>query len=155
MNNKTKNYYAPIQTFLVLLFYIILGEIIFYVAIYSKQSFETFFIYFLMLILIIERVIRFSYHLKIYDGKIYESGLFTRKRIITINLITRIRWKKENFWYGGFWLPGMGDSNWQRQYYIESPEHILPMYAITPTLINDLVKIRPDLIIEKGGVKFK
>ena len=125
------------------------------VAVFSPQTLSIFFIYLLMIGLLTERVIRFSYHLKIQDGKIYEQGFFTRKRIITINLITNIRWKKQNFWSGGYGMPvGTGDANWQRQYYIESPEHTLPKYAVTARLIKDLLKIRPDLQVEKGGLTF-
>jgi hypothetical protein len=110
-----------------------------------------------MVVLLIERIIRFSYRLKVQDGKIYELGFLTRRRIIAVDRVTSIRWKKENFWFGGFAMSNygyLGDANWQRQYYIESPEHTLPKYAVTADLIKDLIKIRPDLVIEKGGLTF-
>lgn len=74
MNEKqaTRTYWAPIQTFLVFIFYIFLGGFILMSAISSPQSFKTFFIYVLIIGLLLERIIRFSYRLKIENGKIYE-----------------------------------------------------------------------------------
>jgi hypothetical protein len=160
-----KAYYAPIPTFLVFVAYLAMGALIVAMAMSSGNdigmylSSSVLVSVLALLCFLVERIIRLSYHLKVHENKIYECGLFTKKRMIPIDSITRIRWMKQNFWTGGtviittpFSL--VQNSEWRRQFYIESPEHTLPKYPVSKSLIKDLIKIRPELKVDEKQLTF-
>lgn len=149
---NSKTYYAPVATFLTFAFYLVLGVIALTIVVRQALVLEIFVLSAILVVFVAYIVIRSSYRLVWENGEIREAGYFTRGRVLPVNEITKIRWKKQNFWLGG--TSRLHNANWKRHYFVESENCILPKYPISKRLIKDLLRIRPDIPVESKRVSF-